>query len=239
MEKINRNAGTDKVVLLVEDDANLNAANERILQSAGYTVLTALRLSEARAHMQAREPDAIVLDILLPDGDGLAFCREIRETFLTPILFLTALAADADLLAGFRSGGDDYIRKPYNVAEFLARVNRILQRVEIERAHGAAQSGRIAAGPLALDIESGRAYLDGVDMLLTQKQFFLLRLLLQNRGRTLSTELLYETVWQQSLAGDGNALWTQISRLKQKLAENGGGAVNISRRSGGYKLEID
>ena len=235
-----------KTILLVEDDADFNAATERVLRSAGYSVLTALRLSEARAHLQACEPDAIVLDIMLPDGDGLAFCREVREASFAPVLFLTGLVADEDLLAGFRSGGDDYIRKPYNVAEFLARVDGILRRVEIEKARGAAQGGRVVAGPLALDIESGRAYLDGADMLLTQKQFFLLRLLLQNKGQTLSSKFLYETVWKQPLAGDGHALWTQISRLKQKLVESGGdaasamNAVNISRQSGGgYRLEMD
>ena len=130
-------------ILLVEDDESLNISNRRALDLAGYRVLTALTLNEARAHLDA-QPDVILLDIILPDGDGIDFCEEIQRRVSAHILFLTAKSEQEDRIRGLRSGGDDYIAKPYLLEEMLARVAAAVRR----RKRLAEQS---ACRPLTLD----------------------------------------------------------------------------------------
>lgn len=223
---------TQTTVLLVEDNHALNEINRRALELAGHRVLAALTLNQARAHLAAHSPDVILLDIVLPDGDGIDFCGEIRGTTDAHILFLTSKTDHVDRIRGLETGGDDYITKPYLLDEMLARVGAVIRRREMAGLHTT-----LTRGPLTLDATAMRAYLDGKDIELTPKQYALLYALVQNHGRPLRMETLYDMVWKQPLVDSGNALWTQMSRLKKKLEVNRHIALNASRIDG-YTLEI-
>ena len=228
-----------KSVLLVEDNIQLNEINRRLLQSAGYRVLTARSLGEARAHLRAGPPDAIILDILLPDGNGVDFCREIRETVASPILFLTSVNGYEQTLEGLAAGGDDYLDKPTDNHVLLAKVASFFRRDDIAKRIRNADD-KVRCGALLLDIVAQRAFWAEKELSLSPKEFALLLILVRHEGQFLSKEYLYEAVWQQPVNDDARAVWTHISILKKKLALNAegteGGLDIDSERSRGYRL---
>jgi DNA-binding response OmpR family regulator len=214
-------------LLLVEDNLQIVQGNERMLRWQGYETAAALTLKQARAMLAARTPDLIILDIMLPDGSGLDFIRELRRTSEVPVLLLTGLTTPQDVVRGLTAGGDDYLAKPYDFGVLLARVEALLRR--------AGQIPKILAqGALRLDILASRAYLNGNDLLLTQKEFALLLLLAQNAGRALAPEYLYETVWKQPMQTDDQAVKSTLSRLRRKLGDSA--EILFDAEAGGYLL---
>ena len=206
----------------------LLSGNERMLKWSGYDVMTALTLAGARERMAEVVPDAIVLDIMLPDGSGLDFMRELRQKTNIPILLLTGLKTPEDIVRGLSEGGDDYLIKPYDFEVLLARIEALLRRASIV-------PNILHKGSLKLNIVSGRAFCGNDDMLLAKKEFALFLLFAQNEGKTVSAEYLYEKVWGQDIAGDENALRIVISRLRKKLA--GSGHMITMERGEGYVFE--
>jgi len=221
------------VILLIEDNIAILEANERLLTKAGYQIYLAKTLGEARKALQETPPDLIVLDILMPDGNGLDFIEEIRGITTVPVLLLTSLVEKDARIEGLRTGGDDYITKPYDVEELRERVAAFLRREAMRRTESS-----VTLGPLMLNIPARRAYLDGKDMALRNKEFDLLYLFVKNHGSRISARFLYETAWALPYAESGNAVWTQISRLKKKLDESGGLVMISYSRDKGYWLEI-
>ncbi|MCL1941315.1 MAG: response regulator transcription factor, partial [Synergistaceae bacterium] len=197
-------------ILLVEDDLRVQLNNKEILERNGYTVLLAMDLAEARKKAAEQSPDAVVLDVTLPDGDGVVFLKELRRVSQIPVLILTASQTPEKATASFDSGGDDYLRKPYDLKEFRARVDAMMRRAALV-------PEAVVKGPLKLDVASGTAFLNGEDMLLAQKEFSLLLLFVQHEGRTISSEYLYEKVWNRPMAEDDSALKNVIYRLRKKL----------------------
>lgn len=226
-----------ETILLVEDDANILRTNRRILEREGFNVLCADTLSEARSMLSEHTVDALVLDIMLPDGSGLAFCKEIRSSTSAPVLFLTALDEKSEIIEGLVVGGNDYITKPYDVNEFLARVNAHLRLAQMNRRE-AENLKILKRGPITMDMVALRASLNGEDMQISAREFSVLRYLLKNEGRIISAEELYKEAWSQPMIGNANALWKCISRLKNKLAAASEKVVFMSFRNQGYMLEI-
>lgn len=224
-------------ILLVEDDKNIQRTNRRILQREGFTVLCAGTLNETKAILQEYKPDALVLDILLPDGNGLDFCEKIRPHTPVPVLFLTALDEKNEIIKGLVSGGNDYITKPYDVDEFVARVSAQLRLARMNRL-ASEQANNVTRGPLMLDTIALKAYLDGEDMLLSAREFSVLLFLLKNEGRILSAEEIYEGAWDRPMAGNAGAIWTCISRLKSKLEASGEHVSLVNFRGKGYRIEV-
>jgi DNA-binding response OmpR family regulator len=222
--------GKDKHILLVEDNEKIMAGNKWMFERQGYEVAAALTLTEARASISKNRTDAIVLDIMLPDGNGLDFMRELRagENSGIPILLLTGLAAKEDVLRGLKSGGDDYLTKPYDFDILLERVESLLRRAE--RVPEILTKGR-----LSLNVTAGVAMLDGTDLLLTQKEVSLLLVFFQNEGRLIGAECLYEKVWKTPMANDGSALKNAVYKLRKKLT--GSGYMIKSERGEGYIFE--
>jgi DNA-binding response OmpR family regulator len=218
------------IVLLVEDNDDLNQLNQRALELEGYTVLTALTLAEAREHLSRHSPQVILLDVKLPDGDGIDFCGEIRAETDAHILFLTSSTTYDDKVNGLTTGGDDYITKPYKLEELLARVSAVMRR------RGMVKPARnIIKGSLMLDTVADIAYLNDEDMMLTQKEFGLLHTLVQNEEKILSKDYLYETVWKRSINDDVRTVMTHISSMRKKLV--GSGYVITVSRGEGYCFE--
>ena len=201
------------LVLLVEDNDGLNRSNSRALTMRGYEVAAALTLAEARLRMAEAQPDIILLDVELPDGNGIDFCEEIRGKTTAHILFLTAKLEHENMVRGLEGGGDDYITKPFHPGELLARIDAAMRRCEMDKK----PVQIITKGTLTLDIMATQAFIGGEDLALTPKEFSLLLLLVQNEGNVLNAEFVYETVWKAPLIGNKNAMQTAVSKLRQKL----------------------
>jgi DNA-binding response OmpR family regulator len=213
---------------LIEDNPAVQRNNRAILARRGYRVREASDLAQARASVATEAPDAIILDIMLPDGSGLDFLTELRRDSRIPALVLTALGTPEDIARGLRAGGDDYLPKPYDLDVFLARVEALLRRSrQVPEA--------VVVGSLLLDITAGQAFCNGADLLLTQKEFALLLLLAQNENKTLDAEYLYERIWKRSAVGDTQAVKTVVSRLRTKLARSG--YTIVAARGEGYLFE--
>jgi len=219
-----------KLILLVEDNEKIVFGNKQMFEWEGYDATAAQSLGSARAVMAEHRPDAIVLDIMLPDGSGLDFIRELRESEYsdTPILLLTGLTTNEDVVRGLRAGGDDYLTKPYDFPVLQARVEALLRRAE------RVPEG-ITKGCLHLDIASGAASVNGIDLAVTKKDFYLLLLFIQNEGQFFTAEYLYERVWNAPMGGNNQALKSAVSRLNKKIA---GSSWRISwSRGEGYTFE--
>lgn len=224
----------EKTVLLVEDNEDTMNINRTALAMRGWRVLEARTLWEAHDVLERETPDAVVLDVMLPDGSGFDFCREAERGGI-PVLFLTALGSKGDVLRGLSAGGDDYLAKPYDLDILTARVESLLRR---SRHIGTGWPQRFELGPLAFDIVASKAFSDGRDLRLTQKEFALLLALSQSAGRTTPAHELYESVWGRPMGEDGGVLWRHISSLRKKLPESGRVAILSAPRGGGYSLEI-
>ena len=215
-------------LLLVEDNERLNEINRRALEGAGYGVLQACTIAEARAALAENPPCAIVLDIQLPDGNGLDFLRELRKTSNTPVLLLTSLSTHKDTVEGLKAGGDDYLPKPYNLEVFLSRVDALIRRASLV-------PDTLTIGRLRIDPVVNKVLLDGKDMHLSAKEASLLTLFTQHPDEALSPDFLFQKIWGQEISGDENALRMTISRLRKKL-ENSGYTI-VAERSEGYFFE--
>lgn len=207
------------VILTVEDDVDLAELNARLLRRQGYEVLIAHNTSEARSYYRVKKPDLMILDIQLPDGDGLSLCEEFRRDTVAPILFLTGMNETVEKITGLKAGGDYYLTKPYDRNELLAIVQRLIRKEEQTRER-IAESVVIAKGSLTLNIEERKAYVNGRDAELAPKEFAILALMVKNEGKELTFEYLYESVWGVSMNNNPTALRKQISRMKKKLDEN-------------------
>ena len=221
----------EKIILLVEDNEKLNYANSEILTLNGYTVHTALTLSEARAVLAVTEPDVILLDIMLPDGDGFDFCAEIRDSTQAAVVFLTAKTEHEDIIHGYNIGAD-YLMKPFHPKLLVAKVENVLRQHRHVKEQTPANV--LSFGRLTLNIITGRAFVDGADLNLQPKEFSLLRFFGENENKTVSTEYIFETLWNQPMAGDKNALQAAVSRLRKKI-EPIGYKISLTRDKG-YKF---
>lgn len=219
-------------ILIVEDDHDIRSANSAALKLEGYFVMEADTLTKGRSLVEEFSPDLIILDILLPDGNGLCYCEELRGKSGIRILFLSALNTKADSLAGLRAGGDDYISKPYDMDELLLRVEALLRRGKLI----GLEEQPLRLGGLELDFVSRRALLNGRDILLRPKEFALLEILAHNHGRTVTIHELYEKVWGMDAVGNVRTVKEHISRIRSKLGENSTFSI-VSERGRGYCLE--
>ena len=229
---------TSKVILLVEDDVNLNKINRLALSSEGYSVYTALTVAQAKEHLDAIYPDLILLDVKLPDGNGFDFCKEVRQKpqfAAVPVLFLTSVGDNAGEIEGLRSGGNDYLRKPYDITLLRIRVANLLQLQENTAQRLNASQKIIKRGALSVDTFTRRAYLNGEDLTLQSKQFGLLLTLLQHENEVMAAAFLYKAVWGQDMGNDSQALRRAISQVRSKIVNSGYSIT--TQRNEGYRFE--
>jgi two-component system KDP operon response regulator KdpE len=208
-------------VLLVEDDRELRATLRDVLRVEGYEVLTAASLSEglallAHAGHAADDPgaDLVVLDLGLPDLDGLEVCRRLRTMVSVPIIVLSARTTESEKVAALDFGADDYVTKPFGPEELLARIRVALRR----RTDGdPASTGPVTAGDLTIDPERHRVVRDGVEIRLTPKELELLTLLARNRDRVLTNRAILKAIWGGNAVEQPEHLWTLMSQLRKKI----------------------
>ncbi len=201
-------------ILLVEDNEHIMRINATYLSGLGYWIEQAYAVQKAREILKEYAIDLIVLDVMLPDGDGVDFCEAIRTRTGTPILFLTAKASGADIVSGLRRGGDDYLTKPYELNELAARIEALLRRSHNTFADGHS----LTVGPLCFDVVRAQVTVNGEDLLLSGKEFGLLLVLARNRNKPVPREELLRSVWGFTQTDASSFLWTTISRLKKKIA---------------------
>ena len=216
------------LVLVVEDEVDLSEVIRDRLLADGHEVLVEHSGVGAMSAVSRRAPDVVLLDWMLPDMDGLAVCRRLRQQHLMPIIMVTARGDEVDRVLGLEVGADDYLVKPFSMRELLARVRAMLRRVDLEgRRQGSAPAERIHVGDLVVDSTSRVATLAGVPMHLTRKEFELLTVLVSNPGRAFSREFLVQRVWGSDFDGFDRAVDTHVTRLRKKLGPLGDQIVTV------------
>ncbi len=201
-------------VLIVDDDTRLSAMLADYLTGNGFAVHTVPTALAGLADVARRAPDAVILDVMLPDLDGFETCRRIRAVSDVPVLMLTAKGEETDRIIGLEIGADDYLPKPFNPRELLARLKAILRR----RRGGIAGAGRVLRfGRLEIDPGSRSAKIDGSDCTMTSHQFDLLVALAENAGRTLSREQLMDMVKGEELEAFDRSIDVHISRIRAAI----------------------
>jgi len=204
--------------ILVVDDEDLLVKGIRFnLQNDGYEVITGSNGLEAIEQVNSNHPDLIVLDVMMPEMDGLTACAKIRETSNVPIILLTAKADDMDKLMGFDQGADDYLTKPFNILELKARIRALLRRTGTQE-KPVAQT--LTIGSICLDLDARNAYRSGVLADLTAKEFDVIEFLMRNPNRVYSREALLDTIWTYEYRSDIRTVDVHIRRLREKLEEN-------------------
>ena len=226
-------------ILAVDDDRNNLKMVAFLLGEEGYEVITADNGPMALRLLDSQHPDLVVLDVMMPRMDGLEVCRRIRQTMDVPILILSAKGETADKVVGLELGADDYLPKPFEPSELLARVRAILRRSEISTFDD--PRATVAVGGLRLDPVSNRVILaDGGSVDLTPIEFRLLHCLMRNAGRTLNHDFLLSHAWGYEYEGYSNQIAVYIRRLRSKVEDDPTNPRHITTVRGfGYRFERD
>lgn len=201
-------------ILIIEDDRELNKGISYALGKEGYRTISAYSLEEAEHECREGEPDLILLDINLPDGEGFEFCRRVKGSSSTPVVFLTARDLEKDALKGYDAGADDYVTKPFSVSILLKKVGVILKRTDGSR------QPVYEDGFLKVDFDAAKVRAGDAECILTPTEFRILRLFIENRGQLLTYSVLLERLWDsQGQFVDKHTLAVNINRLRGKLED--------------------
>ena len=206
-----------KTILIIEDEEAIQGVVKAFLEDEGYNVVLASDGLEGMEKFRECHPDLILLDVNMPDLDGLEVCRRIRGHVSCPIIFLTARVEEADKLRGFAAGGDDYVVKPFSLDELTARVGAHLRR---ERRHGAAAELRFE-GELVINYSDRKVSWAGHELGLVRKEFDIVEFLSQNPGMVFDRERIYECVWGIDGEGDSAVISEHVRRIRAKFAAAG------------------
>ena len=219
-------------ILVVDDEKTLVKGMKFNLENEGYEVECAYDGAAALELAREGRFDLLILDVMMPEMDGIEACMKIREFSNVPIIMLTAKSEDADKLMGFESGADDYLTKPFNILELKARVRALLRRAAgVQRSQGSL----LTVGKITLNTEERVAIRDGETVDLTAKEYDLIELLMRNPRRVYSRENLMNVVWGYTYAGDYRTVDVHIRRLREKLEENPAEPDHIMTKGGvGY-----
>jgi two-component system alkaline phosphatase synthesis response regulator PhoP len=209
--------GAAPTILVVEDEGSIASFVSLYLKNAGYAVKTAATGADALAEVAAEEPALIVLDLMLPDIDGIEVCKRVRQHSDVPILMLTARDEDIDKIIGLEVGADDYLTKPFNPRELVARIRSILRRASPERR--ARETEVIDHGDLHVDAGRREVRVGDEEVQLAPKEFDLLWELLDHRGLVLTRDQLLERVWGYTFAGDTRTVDVHVRQVRRKLGD--------------------
>ena len=205
-------------ILVVDDEVLLVKGIRFNLQNEGYDVITGSDGLEALHLVQSEKPDLVILDVMMPNMDGMTACGKIREFSDVPIILLTAKTDDMDKLMGFDHGADDYITKPFNILELKARIRALLRRTG--NTEKQSSDNNLIAGNIMLDLDARNAYRAGQMVDLTAKEFDVIEFLMRNPNRVYSRESLLDTIWAYEYRSDIRTVDVHIRRLREKLEDN-------------------
>ena len=229
-------AATRKKILVVDDESAILQTLRFNLERSGYTVCTAGDGRSAVALAASEKPDLVILDIMLPILDGIEACKEIRKSSGVPIIMLTAKEQEIDKVLALELGADDYVTKPFSLGEFLARI-----KARLRRADGDGQGSRndaITVSDLTLDPSRQRLTVRGREVALAPKEFRLLHVLMENRGRIVTRQMLLEKVWGYDFEGEHQTISVHVRWLREKIEVDPNNPRNIiTVRSRGYMFK--
>lgn len=222
------------VILVVDDEAETLKYVGANLQIRGYEVLQATTGHQACTLIGTQHIDLVILDLMLPDIDGLSVCEIIRQSSSVPIMMLSAREQEQDIVHALDAGADDYLTKPFGVEELLARVRSILRRVR-----QSAGDALLVLGDLTIDPQTQRVTIGTCDLHLTRTEYALLEYLAAHAGRVLTHRMLLQTVWGPEYSGETEYLWTYVRRLRRKLRDACATPISIATQPGvGYYLTL-
>lgn len=221
----------NKKILLADDEQRIRKLIADFLQREGYAICEADSGHAALALFESEKIDLVILDVMMPEPDGLAVCREIRKKSTTPIVMLTARGEELDQLFAFELGADEYVTKPFSPKVLTARINALFRRLDAEK-----ETQRDPNG-LHIDVASRQVLLNGQPLDLSPKEYELLAFLSDNRGKALSRQQILNQVWSYDYYGDLRTVDTHINRLRAKLGDSAGLVQTI--RGYGYRFEVD
>ena len=226
-------------LLLVDDERDIVNLIQEVLQQDGFRVIErAYSGLEALRICREFQPDVVVLDVILPDLDGLEVCKKIREFSYCSILFLSSKNDDIDKILGLSCGGDDYITKPFSPRELVFRIKAQLRRQQYQAASGLEDREILNAGALTLNKESCRVYKSGQEINLTGREFLLLSYLMENTDKIISKERLYEKVWGEYSSICDNTIMVHIRHIREKIENTPSNPQQLITVKGlGYKLK--
>ncbi len=209
-------------ILVIEDDEGLNRGISFSLNKENYKVLSARNLAEGRIYLKTHDIDIVLLDINLPDGDGLAFCEELRSNSTIPVIIVTARDLETDEIIGFAAGADDYITKPFSLSVLKARIDAQFRRNNLLREDAGKDKGSwLVSGAIRLCKESCQVYRNQEEIELSTTEYKLLKLLLEHKGQLLLKEQILGAIWDvEANFVDENTLPVNIRRLRKKLEED-------------------
>ncbi len=223
-------------ILVVDDEPTLVATLRFNLEREGFDVVVASDGGEALELVEGQRPDLVLLDLMLPGMHGFEVCRALRKRTAIPIVILTARTDEVDRIVGLEVGADDYVTKPFSMIELIARLRALLRRSAGSPVQKEAEV--IAAGPLAVDLGRREALISGEPLHLNPKEFDLLVILMQNRGKTLTRDQLLHKVWKYDSSGFSRTVDVHIGRLRRKIERHSDPPVRIiTIRRYGYRLE--
>src|SRR5690242_5510364 len=205
-------------VLIIDDDRRLTEPMQYQLEALEYTVAVAQDGYSGLRMTLNDKPDVIILDIMLPGMDGWQVCQELRKFSQVPIIMLTALGAEVDRIRGLELGADDYVTKPFSLQELVAHIKSILRRVQWDQRQ--LPGSELSIGRVMLNLAARRAFKDGVELTLRFKEYELLSLLMQQAGKVLTREVLFNQIWGTDWLGDTRTLDVHIRWLRQKIEDD-------------------
>jgi two-component system KDP operon response regulator KdpE len=223
-------------VLVIDDDPSLLRALRLGLQAGGHEVVTAANGQQGISQTALTSPDIVVLDLGLPDIDGLAVCRRIRQWSEVPIIILSASGKEDGKVAALDGGADDYVTKPFGMAELEARIRAALRHRNAES--GEPEAASLTVGSLQIDLVHHEVHLDGAPVNLTQKEFEVLSFLAQHAGKTCTRQMILAAVWGTGYGGETRYLHAYVHRLRQKLGDRSGTLIR-TLPGVGYSLGAD
>jgi two-component system phosphate regulon response regulator PhoB len=221
-------------ILLVDDERDLLSLLDFNLRAAGFETLLATTGEQALSHIRRRVPDIVLLDLMLPDVPGTEVCRQLKSdprTRHVPVVMLTAKGEEVDRVVGFELGADDYVTKPFSVRELVLRLKAVLRRAGAART---TERPPESVGPIRVDVDAHRAFVDGAEIQLTPLEFRLLTTFMARLGRVQSREQLLEDVWEMSSEVETRTVDTHVKRLREKLGS--GRDLLETVRGIGYRL---
>jgi DNA-binding response OmpR family regulator len=224
-------------ILLVDDDEDLRFTVGMVLKNSGYEVFTAASGEAGLEQFTRHTPDLVLLDIMMPRMDGWEVCRQIRQMSNAPVLMMTALGADSNIVKGLETGGDDYLVKPFSNVVLLARVSALLRRAALPAAKG--QSAPFDDGFLCIDLAHHKIEVNGYETNLTRTEWKLLDYMLQNHDRILDIKSILNHVWGQGYEDSTGYVHDYIARLRRKIEPNPKQPKYIISRHGvGYRFSV-